>query len=338
MKKRIILFAVALLFLAGTAIAAALYFRDSETPKAGANEGQIANGAYYYHVQNSGVYRFTPETRERTRVMPTSWHTIRGEKGWFGETSVFVDDYGLYYVSRAPDGDSLFVRPHGTGQSRALYQLARTPGSGLHRSITIDRLEAGLLTLHISGDSLFLQMDGQSGEILRETRLDQPTTSVFFVGDLVYHAIYIGGHAGYRGLHLDGESILPPGKSYSGTEQFGDYLIVTFFYDGKEEWGNLLLTPDGDLWSIPSGFYLAKIENVLLFQPQGEGLALYTYALQTGKILRVHEGKQIWRAVTDGVHLYTIAHWDMGERTDCWKLLFDDTGVLIGLELLAADV
>jgi hypothetical protein len=41
-------------------------------------------------------------------------------------------------------------------------------------------------------------------------------------------------------------------------------------------------------------------------------------------------------AATDGTWLFTTAPW--GGRTDCWKLVYDGAGKLVGLQLWEADI
>jgi hypothetical protein len=110
-------------------------------------------------------------------------------------------------------------------------------------------------------------------------------------------------------------------------------------------------------WKIPqkspvelpyNGVYLAGIDDLLFFADKlGDSRRrlqnLYVHNIQTGETeLLLTSEQEIFAAETDGIWLFTsIAPWSgptFGGRTDCWKLVFDDTGKLIGLELWEEDI
>jgi len=63
---------------------------------------------------------------------------------------------------------------------------------------------------------------------------------------------------------------------------------------------------------------------------------LYSLDIQTGETTLLLAGADIYTAVTDGIWFITNVPWS--GRTDCWKLGYDDSGKLTGLELWAADI
>jgi hypothetical protein len=94
---------------------------------------------------------------------------------------------------------------------------------------------------------------------------------------------------------------------------------------------------------LPSGCYLTGTDDYLIFignenLVHQEPPILYSYNVKTRETRLLYDGGEmdVYTAVTDGTWFYTNIPW--GGRTDCWKLIYDYAGNLIGLELFEADI
>lgn len=195
-------------------------------------------------------------------------------------------------------------------------------------------------------------MDGKSGEVIwqktltREELLHYGRTN-YPVGNAVYSQVIIDGG---KSLYRDGKPFLPEGTHLeTDPRYYGDNLLIRYEYlegkvKGQDETRQtpvideyILVTPSGETIDVPNGDYLTGTSDFLLFKSRYDPPHdVYSYDLQSGESTLLYAEMDIYTAVTDGVWLYTNVPWS--GRTDCWKLVFDDTGKLVALELIASDI
>ena len=89
------------------------------------------------------------------------------------------------------------------------------------------------------------------------------------------------------------------------------------------------------------GSYLAATDDVIFFIREGSSNShsLYIYDRATGETSVLYDGDDfnihVYHAATDGKWFFAGGPWG---RTDCWKIIYDDSGQLTGLELWAEDI
>jgi len=98
--------------------------------------------------------------------------------------------------------------------------------------------------------------------------------------------------------------------------------------------------PDGSLIGIPNGRYLTGTNDFLIYideKEAGSPYDVWVYDIPTGESYLLQTDMDVYVATTDGELFYTVVPWG-GGRTDCYRLIFDETGKLAVLELLESDI
>jgi len=322
--------------------------------KCGGSPGVLVDGRYYY-ATDFGFYRYALETRNREFLMSTFF--VSSMSGWK------VDEHGLYYVR----GRTLYVREHETGNSRRLYTA--------DTSIWIRYLENGQITIWLYDRSRvfdefhpYVCIDVKTGEVIWERMMTDDEVYALLDSGNVNREYAIGNHIfrvveessadGYlRELHLDGQPFITPEENEFiefWLEFFGGNLLIQHrVYSGEpggsynealSEYMYLLVSPDGEIRELPSEWYITGTDEYLFFLVDDAPsvatgsfpVNLYGLNILTGETTLLLTDADIYTAVTDGTWFITNVPWS--GRTDCWKLVYDDLGKLIGLELWVGDI
>jgi hypothetical protein len=322
--------------------------------KCGGSPGVLVNGSYYY-ASDFAFYRFIPESKKREHLMSSFFVSNNG--GWK------VDEHGLYYIR----GNSLFVREHGISTSRKLYTA--------DTEIWIRYLDNEQITIWLRDTNKlserlqpYVCIDVRTGQMIWERMLTDDEEYALLDSGNVYREFPIGGHIlrevdfssadGFiRELHLDGQPFVTPSENEYiefRLEYFSSNLLITYrIYSNvqEEDYGEalgdyvyLLITPDGKTRELPSERFIAGTDNYLFYlvddidtartgiQPEN----LYCFNIETGDASLLLDDVEIYTAVTDGTWFITNVPWS--GRSDCWELIYDEIGGLVGLELWAGDI
>lgn len=309
----------------------------------GAFPGAIVDGAYYYKVRHSGVWRYTPEGG-RQKLLSTYW-----EDGWK------VNDYGIYYQR----GRSLYVREHETGERRRLFTADRADCTHIGFALLRD---GGVVVTCYDRDAAMeyeLLLDGRTGEVL-ET-VTEPTSYKAAHMNYSDAVLMVGGRRlqlvltedGWRcDLVEDGARVLPKGMfvhKYYDALYCGDSLLIPVEEEDEDEdaleglW--LLLRPDGgdELLTLPLQRYQGGTDGYLFYTAveyteDGEAMdAILCLEVATGETWEL-EQDTAWTVhdfTTDGAYLYSTVPW--GDSHTCWRVEYDG-GKPVGLTLVCEDI
>ncbi|MGN1002186.1 MAG: hypothetical protein ACI4PC_05395 [Oscillospiraceae bacterium] len=297
--------------------------------------GSIHNGAYYYSVAHDGLYRYTPGEGSE-RVLSTFWYD-----------GYIVSDYGVYYNR----GRSLYVIPHDSGKSERLYRAGLFACS----HIGFSRWEDGniLLTLYnkYEKDTSELLLDGRTGEVLETLAEKTPYGSDRYgqlhyrVGEREIELCPAGEELAYD-LREEGASLLPEGVtvwSYSAAD-YGDELWLECVEEDEEDatqsWFIVRAGGDDELLTLPDYNYQAVLGDYAFFTLYGDELYGVPQCLniRSGEswVLAADGDCQAYSFATDGTYFYACVPWDHWQA--CWRLVYDDTGRPVGLELVDGDI
>lgn len=300
----------------------------------GAGVGMLV-GDMYYGVSEGSVYRYSLKKGKEIVISEKHLYDYK------------VDAYAIYYT-RTDKARSLFILPHDSSKSQVLY----TADKDRCDSLIIDSFEEGTITLWLIGTEdandmrQLVQLDRTTGEILADMALsheaynERNRKDEYLVGTTMF--TLIGEEAT---MLRDGEDFLPTGTRVEYEPRYyGQNLLIRFVYEDQSVPEQMLLaSPDGVLTNLPEGDYLAGTDTFLLFmrtEPNASGesvSSLYAYDIPSGETCKIHEDMDCYEAVTDGVLLYSFVPWNDG-RTDCWRLVYDETGRIASLELVEADI
>jgi len=322
--------------------------------KCGGNPGVLINGSYYY-ATDFAFYRYIPD-QIRERLISSFFVSKRG--------GLRVDNYGLYYVK----GRSLYVRVHETGASHKLYTA--------DKEIWIRYIENGKLTFWLYdkrklSDEFqpYVCVDVINGEIIWERAIAENEEYAILdsgnanreypVGSHIYRIIEIENPVTkmyHQELHLDGQPFIVPSENEYiefWLEYYDSNLLIQYRAYSREPGDNYdealgdymyILASPGTTTELPSERYIAGTDDYLFYLVADAPEAvtgpfpesLFSYNVTTGETRLLMAGMDIYTAVTDGTWFFTNVPWS--GRTDCWKLVYDGSGNLIGLELWAGDI
>lgn len=322
---------------------------------AGSYPGTIVDGSYYYRTPFS-FYRYT--AGEKERLMSTFYVP-------FWE----VSDYGIYYTKGRPSlsgrtiARSLYVREHETGKVRRLYTADRDKCTHVVIRAVLD----GQIVLELfdwresrdyPNDNYIVWVDSIDGDVIREASVINEqwhaltssgnTEYEYPIGDAVYRKVLRGDTVTdvWYDLLQDGEIFLP-GTEYEdfNLRYYGRNLIIRYRRvdspPGDEWLENLLVTPDGEVIQVRNGRFLDGTDDYLFFIGDFEPdhpreVPVYGYDIKTGGSVYL-SSMDVYEAVTDGTWFFTTTPWSNG-KTNCWLLMYDADGKLIGLELWEKDI
>jgi len=319
--------------------------------------GTIVNGAYYYTVPHSGVWRYTPGGQSE-KMLGALWMD-----GWL------VNENGLYFSS----GRSLYRKDLQTGRTEKLYTAPFWHSS--HIGFSLEENGSVVLTVYDKHRDRQQQLllEGLTGAVLQQLSgwVDDSLVRYgisngyrmyeyrwYTCGDAVYELVYATDQNGDASgdLLLNGRSVLPEGY----------YVVFRPRQDGLN--GNLLV----DVYTGKKGDYW-KTQKTLLIRADGTTALLeyrsYDIATPDGRYLlfgrtidAVVQGSaaanspigccdtvtgEVWPlmmeaetdvyAMTgDGVYLYTSAPW--AEEQVCWRVEYDPAGRPAALTMVSADI
>jgi len=291
-----------------------------------ANIGKIVNGDYYYLVNHKGIYRYTPSKGAACLIRAP-------EFTWYE-----VNEYGVFYTK----GRSLYVRIHETGKKQKIYTADRKKYS---RIVLKNCLDNGNLVVTLYSKNSENKYDlkvGKTGNILK-----QESASGNTCGEMEYQAGPRTFHCmtGAENSHLDqdlqenGISVRPKGAVFSNARSLGDNLLIQYKFHDDDQVYQMLARSSGGFNDVTPYQVLCGTNDYLLYikDYSGEPCPLYCYEIETGESYLLHTNMEIFQAVTDGTWLFTCVPWN-GGKTDYWKMIYDNAGKPIELNLIDHDI
>ncbi|MBQ8232398.1 MAG: hypothetical protein IJZ34_10800 [Lachnospiraceae bacterium] len=301
----------------------------------GANIGQIVDGIYYYHVKGDGIYSYSPEEGNQ-KELSTYWYQ-----------GFDVNEYGIYYKQ----GRSLFVQEHETGDRRKLYRAGLFDSS--HIAFTLQADGNVIVTVYnkYKEYQYELLLDGKTGAVL-ETVMEKTPYSAgglyysrthFLVGDREVTLVRDEGTDDYDLLE-NGVSILPEGKRVErySMEYIGDGL---WFYvnDNAQLTGKaqemFVVRPDGeDEIKVLPFFSMYSGDNEYLFWSDSSSDEMWCFDIEKEEswMLEVEQDLTLYSVRSDGEYVYSCAPW--GEKQIRWKLVYDESGRPVAMQLLDENI
>ena len=316
--------------------------------------GSIVDGAYYFRVAHSGLWRWSEETGTE-KLLSTYWYD-----------GAIVNDYGVYFNR----GRTLYVLPHETGKTEKLYTAPRARCTHIGFSLLADgRVDLMVYDKDRQVGSEYL-LDGVTGAVREAIQEEVPyrdflgnsySRSVFQLGEHVFRLEDLNGGRAYR-LTLDGETVPLPDvlwiDLYGGAlGETGDYVLLyarTVDAANDEDDRQLLLSSDGAVYSLPysehfltgARGYLYSVDYTLVpadtenpwDEPDRIPSGILCYELATGEswLLSADAELELYEFVTDGDLFFTCVPW--GEEQVAWRLRYDDAGRPTGLTQLSPNV
>ncbi|MDR0249183.1 MAG: hypothetical protein LBI44_05955 [Oscillospiraceae bacterium] len=332
--------------------------------RSGGNFGCLAGGSYYY-ATDFNIYRYAEGQRER--LMST-----------FNVHNWAVDERGLYftrgrflYAREHETGLQRLLYTANTANNKVNIshlgngQITVSPvNSKLYSATgmaTYARIDCG------TGELLWQDDVAALGEQM----------AIIYTGTPDYE-FPVGGHAlkmvlvpneglanDVYELYLDGEPFFDLSEDEHMSMEtmpvyYGENLLINYqknvkvwgwerngevwnvdewHYEGTGEVGNILFTSGGEAVDLPAGRYIAGTDDSLIYiggEPDHPNpVRVNAYDVKSGESLYL-ASIDLHDAATDGVWLFTTAPWS--RRTDCWKLVYDSAGKLIGLQLWDDDI
>lgn len=298
--------------------------------------GTICDGTYYYSQAHSGLYRYTPESGSKM-VIGTFWYD-----------GCLANDYGVYYIR----GRSLYVRPHDTGESRLLYRAGRLEAS--HMGMTLQKDGNIILTVYNKDKEYYyeLLLDGRTGQEL-ETLMEKTPFGSYRYSETHYWV-------GERELTLaateeeyacdlleNGVSLLPGGVTvrFYWVRDYGDQIWFKICEENEDDETQdyFIVRADGDdeLLTLPDHGYNTVVGDYAFFTLYEDG-ELYCVPqcldIRTGEswVLETDADIAAYSFTTDGEYMYTCVPWDDWQA--CWKMVYDESGRPVALELVDEDI
>ena len=342
--------------------------------KCGGNPGVLVGGSYYY-ATDFAFYRYIPETQEREYLMSKLF--VR-DVGWRADEYGLYYIKGLsLYVREHETGNTLKLYTADEETTTHIYFVDGSPQRPLANNridIALGNTRNSIYPLvriaqidNRTGEILWL------GEIsLEERDALQNSGNIRYeypVGNNVFRKVPVerttDGSIFYE-LQRDGQIFIARPEDENMWIDFmfmGDNLLIKCQTFTNPETGNarvdsryaeveavnLLAKPDGNVVVLPFGFYIAGTDNHLIFVGNADTIdtlssqeppLLYSYDVRIGETELLYDGSDIEistaeEVTTDGSWLFTTVPWS---GTDCWKLVYNTDGKLIGLELWEADI
>lgn len=298
------------------------------------NLGKLVDSIYYF-ADDNGVYRYTPENGLDCIVksqLILSWAV----DGSGQSISWDIDEPALFYLK----SDTLYIKDLGTGKTRILYQMDKTKYS----RIILNYLENGnpVITQFNDGNKTkeTIMIDAQTGNFKDYTlKGSNVHNDVYYARDRVF--ISVKGED-RDDLLENGVSVLPEGSDFINARELGDNLLVKYRTLEEHQEHQVVFTSDGRCVDVGNIDFLTGWNDYLLYAEE-EGVNadisynVYCLDIDSGETWLLESNMDIYEATMDGTWLYTCVPWN-GGRTDCWKLVYDTAGKLMGLELINQDI
>lgn len=272
--------------------------------------GTAVDGVLYYEVPHQGIYKYTPEKGSEQIL----W------KYWYDEYT--VNSYAVYYTS----GDTVYVIPHDTGESKELYKQTGVKG------VSIDPCGDNIIVVlqYDNNNSVWIIIDGKTGkklDLIWDESSENPIKAKYSVGN---RRITIKQDNNGYSITENGKSLLKKDESLSAfmpVDCIGDSLVFSITEEENER-KVLVLRPDGR-------------DSTLKFNPEeGEGISggdenyifdrrlddnIVCVDAYTGKTWDIARGKDFaYKSVlaADSDYLYIIDN-NTHESVSCLKIIYD---------------
>ena len=309
----------------------------------GANPGTFVDGAYYYNVRHSGVWRWTEE-RGNEKLLSAFW-----ENGWL------VNENGLYYCR----GRSLYRLDPETKKRVRLYTASASESSHIGFDLPDDGNPIVTVYNKRAKELFQYRLDGETGEVLeplwgvRYKDLENRYTATHYqVGErrlTLVKTVEEGNTVRYD-LRENGVSLLPEGTGCSYYPQRLGKSLAFWLYpldgsgDEEETPERLLVRPEGGdmlLESSAPGF-LDGFGDWLFYVDGGNDSSpadeVWCYDVMTGESWKLESDTpwEYYSLTTDGKLLFSCVPW--GEEQTLWRLTYDTMGRPAGLVLVEEDI
>ena len=303
----------------------------------GAGLGTIVDGTYYYSEPHKGIFKYTPEGESELLL-----HTY-----WFGEDWA-VNEYGIYYR----DDMNVYVQDHETGTRTKLYTLDSTENTHMRFQLWEDNTI--MVTNYNKRQEIVSEVlvDGVKGGVL-ETVMEKTSYDVAkytYYSDLHYQV-------GDREITLEpvnenrdvfivlenGENILPDDFYVTKYPDLLNGLLILSKYTSVDFGTSFVIYSDGtnQLLNFPINARFSGNDKYLYYPDVFEeavgcvdaktGYRWYLEIENNGK-----EYNEMHNVVIDGEYLYTCG--PAGGETALWKLVYDENGKPVSMNLLDDDI
>ena len=333
--KRCIAAACICLFIAGTIHTLGRLDYDIKA-SCGAGLGKIVDGVYYYHEPHKGIMTYTPGG-ETKQLLHTYWY-----EDWA------VNEYGIYYRQ----GMSVYVRDHESGTKTKLY----TSGSveNTHMRFELWRDNNIIVTNYNKYEEVVYEVlvDGVKGGVL-ETVMEKTSYDVaktVYYSDLHYRVgdreITLEPINEDRSIFIvieNGENILPKDFYVTNYPTLLDGILILDKYTSIHHGNAFVIYADGtnQILKLPQFTNFKGNEN-FLFYDDVSNKAVGCVDAHTGEtwFLEIETNNMtynhIYNIKTDGEYMYTCG--PAGGQTTCWKLIYDETGKPVAMNLVDDDI
>lgn len=300
------------------------------TASCGAYVGEVVDGIYYYNVKSDGLYCYSPDEGNR-KVLSTYWYD-----------SYEINDYGVYY-SR---GRQLYIQIHDTGERKLLYRSGLFESSHIGFTLRADGNIVVTIYNRYTDNMSEILLDGKTGEELEMVMENFAelyySESHFVIGERELTLVEAGD---YYDLVENGESILP--ETIDGIEGYGATYIgdaLWFYINDNLDLPNakqnmFVVYPDGtNTVNVLPFFGLYSGNNDFLFWSDYEANEMWCFDVASGESWTLEKDSDltIYSVESDGEYVYSCAPWD--EAQILWKLLYDDVGRPVSLELVDENI
>jgi len=307
-----------------------------------ANPGAIVDGAYYYKVDHSGVWRYSEGNNEK--VLNTYWE----DGGWL------VNESGLYYSC----AKEIFRMDLDTLERNKIFSTSE----GTHIGFDLTS-EGNVIVTVYDKDARFkyqVLVNGKDGGAIKQLTDKIPYDSFapmytqlhYQVGEREIELVQTGGDE--RTPHYmpaeNGAALLPEGRWVSdyGYEHVNGVLAFDVYQEGKEtqeECEMLIVFADGKTILEPRySNYSGSIGHILLYvdfsNPENygsNGNGIWCYDTDTGEKwqLKTDSECEFYSFTNDDQMLYSCVPWR--EEQTAWKIVYEDDKP-ISLQLVDRDI